>query len=242
MSRNHRDSLSHPAGPLCARVAVTLAALVALAAPSSASMIFDDGAIHNVTTEIAGNALVRDHPTDGWTEVYVGPTGSITGDVLVEDLSELHLNGGSIGRDVFGVDFAWVFVNDGSVGRFLRMADSAWAWINGGEVTGTLGAQGDSRIEVRGGTFGDALVATDDGVLVIYGDNFAIDGVPVPAGPIAAGGQLTGTLRYNVPIDNPVDATGNGTVILVQTSIIPEPATALMLIALASCGLVRRQL
>ncbi|QDT68551.1 hypothetical protein MalM25_14740 [Planctomycetes bacterium MalM25] len=242
MNRTHRDSLSHPAGPLCARLAATVAALLALAAPSSASMIFDDGGVHNVTTEIAGNALVRDHPTDGWTEVYVGPTGSITGDALVEDLSELHLNGGSVGRDVLAADLAWVFVNNGaSVGRFLRTADFSRAWINGGEVLGTLGAQGDSWVEVRGGTFGDALVATDEGVLVIYGANFAIDGNPVPPGPIAAGGQLTGTLRYNVPIDNEVEATGNGLVILVQTPIIPEPATALLLITIASCGLAMRR-
>lgn len=241
MNRTHRESLFAAAGSLCARAAAAAAALLALTAPSAASMIFNDGGVHDIDSEIVGNVLVQDHPIDGWTEVNVNPGGSITGDARVEDLSELDLRGGSIGRDLFGVDLAWITIFDGEIGRFLRTADDAYTWIYGGNIAGTVGAQGDSIIEVRGGAYGDELVATDNGTLFIFGENFAIDGVPVPEGPLAVYGQLTGTLQFDAPIDNQVNATGDGEIILIVTPIVPEPATGFMLVALAAAGLAVRR-
>lgn len=70
----------------------------------------------------------------------------------------------------------------------------------GANLPGSLYARDDSEVIVRGGAVSNLRVAAG-AVIEVWGDGFAVDGVPVPFGNlIAADGVLTGTLAAGDPL------------------------------------------
>jgi len=73
--------------------------------------------------------------------------------------------------------------------------------MSGGSVGENIEAFEFSRVTLSGGSVGRDLVAFELSTILIVGSDFAVDGVPVDYGPIAAmDGVLTGTLQSGDPI------------------------------------------
>ncbi len=215
------------------------------AADSRASMIFDSGTEVSFSGTVVGNTNVQDSPAGDPTTVTLESGGDLSGQTIVQGSSELIIDGGSVGSvsgDLLVGGDATVRLDDGIVFQQLRTASNSQAIIRGGTVFGQLGATGASSIEVRGGTFGGSLLATQNsGVLTVYGQNFALDGVPIGPGPLTSDGVLTGTLQYKDPINNSVLRTGGGQIFIVEAPLIPEPTTLALLATLATGGLLARR-
>jgi hypothetical protein len=105
--------------------------------------------------------------------------------------------------------------------------DSSTVTMNGGTVSEELRAYGSSTITMNGGTLSsgevwDGLFAHDSSTIWIVGNDFAVDGIRVSYGDLAAlSGRLTGTLASGDPIGNIFHQGGGswtGTITLV-----PEP-------------------
>jgi hypothetical protein len=97
---------------------------------------------------------------------------------------------------------------------------------------------GDAVVNVRGGSFSFPFNMRTrsgfngaGGLIKVFGDSFALDGMPVGAGFIPRDGRLTGVLADGTPLD----VLAQGTVFLV-----PEPAGWLLALAAflgVRCGL-----
>ena len=135
--------------------------------------------------------------------------------------------------------------------------DSSTVTITGGTVSTGVSASGSSAVSVLGGTFGSvsgfdsstvsvrggqiAIIGqvSSTSILTIFGSGFALDGTPVPFGPIAPiAGQLTGVLESGESLDAVYSRESSATVLLVQA---PEPTPlALGGMMLAALALWRR--
>jgi hypothetical protein len=98
-------------------------------------------------------------------------------------------------------DATEVCLVDGGAVLDLLTQDSSTITVSGGTVR-ILGAADSSTITMSGGT-ASRFVASDSSTIMIVGSGFAVDGVPVPYGDLAAdSGTLTGTLASGDPIDS----------------------------------------
>jgi len=98
---------------------------------------------------------------------------------------------------------------------------------------------------MSGGSVGEAIRADDSSTITVLGTGFAVDGVSVSFGPIAAmSGTLTGTLESGEPIDSYFCHSGCEDFGQPHTGLIalvPEPDAALLFpVAVLSLAAVRR--
>ncbi len=116
---------------------------------------------------------------------------------------------------------------------YFGVSGDATVTILGGIVADSgldVGERG--RVSIHGGQFltldGDPpgrWTLGDEAVVTVHGSGFAIDGVPVPLGPVAtSGGILTGILESGELLDVGFGVSGSAVLLLV-----PEPAPALLL-------------
>lgn len=246
MMRNRCDSLSPIGGmlrPVYAAVWVALGLFLSQPIDARASMIFDSGTVETFSGTVVGNTAINDSPAGDPTTVVLTPSGDLQGQTIVQGSSELDIQGGLVGTvtgDLLASGDAAIRLNRGIVFQGLRTAGDSLAVIKGGLIGQDLGATGSSLVELRGGFVLGDLIATNSGVLTVYGQNFALDGMPIGPGFLAADGELTGTLQFDFPVNNQVVRTGEGRVLIVETEIIPEPTT-IALLASVSIGVLRRR-
>lgn len=111
--------------------------------------------------------------------------------------------GGKIVGDLRARESSIVRMSGGSVGGSLVADDASRIELTGGAVALDLLSLGFGSIEMRGGSVGRDLIATAGSNIKIVGTGFAVDGVPVGPGPIAAQtGVLTGELAFGETINN----------------------------------------
>lgn len=126
--------------------------------------------------------------------------------------------------------------------------DASSVLVTGG-VIGSLAAGGVASATITGGSFNTLLHPSDEGFLsaagqgqlFVVGSGFAIDGVPVGLGPVAAAtGLLSGTFASGESFAAQFEREDQGELILV----VPEPASAALsgpfLLALSVSLAVRR--
>ncbi len=89
-------------------------------------------------------------------------------------------------------------------------------------------------VNIFGGTFGGDLVGLGDSVINIYGRDFNFDEGVIPVEQ----GRLTGTLASGDPIDIDFLLLGTGSIIHVHHVAIPEPATAMLGLAIGGVVVV----
>jgi hypothetical protein len=151
----------------------------------------------------------------GYAEIDV--SAATVGDPLDTGGRNIFANGSSSIRvhtgsvvldDVFTNDMATIVIEDAEMGR-------------------SLFANGMSRIDFSGGSLADDIQSNGESIVRIFGANFAVDGAPVPFGPVAAlAGTLTGELADGSPLDNPFTRQETATILLSE---VPEPSAALLL-------------
>ena len=133
-------------------------------------------------------------------------------------------------------DAAVVELLDGLIRNSVTSRGSSEMNISGGFITFALEANDSSVLTLSGGSVGTTLQAEDAGAVInIIGDDFAVDGQPVPFGLLPSlSGTLTGVLRSGDLLDNEFFHLGascptglcEGRINLLA---IPEPSTGLLL-------------
>lgn len=168
--------------------------------------------------------------------------GRVGGGIVVHQTSELRIQGGQAPSPidptvtVAALDDATILMTAGEVGGLVA-ADASLVTVLGGTV-GFVDVI--SRLVYEGGQIG-GITAFSGGIALIFGSEFAVGGVPVGLGPIAASdGVLTGRLRSGEAIalqfDRGVFSGIDGHIILV-----PEAGTgSFAMTGLALLGAVGR--
>jgi PEP-CTERM motif-containing protein len=190
--------------------------LTCLGQPGNAIILYDDGGIHEISTDVTEDIDIFDGPLGTPTTLKL-LEGAMTEDIGIFDHSILLLSGGTI--------------DDGS----LTMHDYSRGEISGGSMTDdTANLYGHSQLTITGGSFSVGILLHSDSQLFIYGSDFKLDQIPVDYGPIQTSfGILTGNLP-NGPLELDFHRLDNATVTL-----IPEPTSLSLL--LLGMGLVRRK-
>jgi hypothetical protein len=167
--------------------------------------------------------------------------GSV-GAVKANEYTTVAISGGSVVGNLelgFGASGT---LDGGTIGGNVFLVIGGQLTVTGGTVVGGIFPNDGSHVTIRGGTFVGGLQARDDPGerFIIFGNHFAVDGQPVPFGPIAAlGGTLTGTLQSGEPIETPFfhACYEPGTCFI--TLALPEPSLPLVVasvLAIAAAG------
>ncbi|MEB2344543.1 MAG: hypothetical protein OZ948_07385 [Deltaproteobacteria bacterium] len=175
-----------------------------------------------------------------WLQLYDASSASILGGtgtiVSAGDQSSIVMSGGTFNFIFLGGGASLVLDGGGNgtlADSGLETYGDASATILGGQVSDNgLSVYDRSQVTIRGGSFVSLgsgpepghLGVYDEGVVRVYGTGFAIDGIPVPLGPVTGGGRLTGILESGEPLDVGFGVSSSAVLLLV-----PEPAPALLL-------------
>jgi hypothetical protein len=201
-------------------------------APPNPDNVIDGGnsfPLKSVLVENVGCDATIEHPCPmPWgdpTTVEVVEGGSVGLGLWAYESSRIAMRGGSVG-DALGPR---VYFNPA-----LAAADSSSVTLSGGSVEGSLFATDSSTVTMRGGSVGLYLAAYDASSIVIVGTGFAVDGVPVEFGPLAATtGTLTGMLESGEPLllfgfCHQGGTCGFGVPATGLITLVPEPDTSLL--------------
>lgn len=148
--------------------------------------------------------------------------GRVFDDVEARGTSEMNLFGGEYDEDIEAMDNSVINIFGGLYNTGFGDPDD----IEGGEIAAEDSGTGVNAavVNVHGGTFVGALFDPDfkaegNGTINIFGSDFAVNGVPVGFGQLAAiTGQLTGTLEDGSTLNNDFEQIGNGRIILVEAA------------------------
>lgn len=202
------------------------------------SLLFDDGGLHVVNSDINDSVNIYDGPGPNPTIVNVVTNGSIADWLSVDDNSIVNITGGLIGTYLWSYGSSQVNLSDGAIGRNLIAQQNSDILITGGMIGGQLQALQNSSIFMSDGAIGGWLSAGDNGEIAVYGgvlngdisvyDNGVINiygsGFNYPLGSISdLSGILTGTLSNGNPLYVDFNINNNGVI-----NIVPEPATLLL--------------
>jgi hypothetical protein len=164
----------------------------------------------------------------------VFPPGSLT---AYDNSTITMLSGGELGGALTAYGSSTVTLTGGAVGSNTR---TPWSY--------GLTAFESASVTISGGSVGGDLQAYDSSSITIIGAGFAVDGVPVDFGPLAATtGTLTGMLESGEPIENEFCHQGGACPFSWNSAdgviqLVPEPDAAVLfsvavlsLLALSRC-------
>ena len=120
--------------------------------------------------------------------------------------------------------------------------------VLGGTVEGTLCAFDNSQVTVSGGVLNGYLIVAENGEMIIFGNDFSVDGEPVGFGKLTYvrgdGGdelarRLSGVLASGDRINNRFFIEDNSSsIILAPVSSVPEPS-GILILSMGLAGLFR---
>jgi hypothetical protein len=122
-----------------------------------ATVIFDDGDIHEIDYFINDNILVLDNYNDEPTTIYLFSEGAIFYDVWIYNKSKFIMLGGSTGgggRHFYAYNYAKVEILEGNIGGELRVHDYSKITISDGSINSSLIANDNCNIIINGGAIG----------------------------------------------------------------------------------------
>ncbi len=143
---------------------------------ADATVIFDDGGIHDIGYQVNDGVEVRDDTFfDRITTVNLLPGGSIRWSLIAYQRSLVTVSGGSIGSDLLAYNTSQVTVSGGSIGSFLQAHDSSQVTVSGGSVNSYLWASDISQVTVSGGSVGRWLLAEETSQVTVSGGSIEED-------------------------------------------------------------------
>jgi len=135
---------------------------------ADATVIFDDGGIHDIGYQVNDSVEVRDDTFfDRITTVNLLPGGSIRWSLIAYQRSLVTVSGGSIGSDLLAYNTSQVTVSGGSIGSFLQAYDSSQVTVSGGSVNSYLWVGDSSQVTVSGGSVWRWLVAEESSQVTV---------------------------------------------------------------------------
>jgi len=249
-SGNPRDPCPSPGGPTEVEFASEGYVDGYVYALESSSITMNGGAVDATLDARDSSTVTMNH-------------GSSAGHLNASDFSTIVMNGGDIGGLYVG-GFSTLVMNGGWVSPQWQAYGSSTITLNGGVIV-ALEAQigGSSTVTISGGAIEGRITATEsstvrlidgwvrnsfraegDSLITIVGNDFEVNGLPVPYGDLEAlVGHLTGTLASGHSVDNTFRQGGfdyTGTITLEEY--VPEPnASLLAACALVTLALLRRR-
>jgi hypothetical protein len=165
-------------------------------------------------------------------------------EVRAYNFSVLTMAGGNVWEELSTYDSSTITMTGGTVGEGIVARGSSRIVVTGGHTAMCLIAQDSATITISGSATLDydecmerpALRALGSSVIEIIGTSFAVNGVPVPYGPVSAtAGTVTGKLASGEPLDTTFGRDSSATIKLVFASP-PVPAlSGWSYLALVSC-------
>lgn len=206
---------------------VAIFALFFTTPQASAIVIYNDGGVHTINSNIPDSVKALDSPIGaGYTTVNLVSGGSIEGAIFAWENSRLWMSGGSIGYYLEAGHNSIVNISGGSIARTLFAWDYSQISISAGSIGREILALCSSNVTISGGSLGAYLHAREWSTITIYGSEFKINDIPIDYGPITVNsGHLIGTLASGEIISNDFYIEHPASIILV-----PEPATIAFLI------------
>jgi hypothetical protein len=170
------------------------------------------------------------------TEVELVDGGEVGG-LGPHDTSAVTISGGLVNTAMFAFDSSTITMTGGTVRGVVDLAHSSSFAITGGILQAeTFLAYDSATITMTGGTLYHGFTAEEYSTVTIVGNNFEVDGVPVPYGDLSASsGILTGELLSGDPLDIYFGRYDDASITL-----IPEPSTV-FLVSLGLVGLAVRR-
>lgn len=189
------------------------------------------GTITN-TLEVAESAFasITGGSVEQFVQLFDAATVELRGGrvarVLPAGASRFVLARGAVEDHVAASGAGRIVVSSGTIGTFLAGFDAASVRLRGGAVGGPLSANGALVAAIwSGGTVGGDVLADGGSTLLVQGSGFAVDGTPVPDGPLPSQSGLV-----------------CGTQVLTGTIVVPEPGRAIAgLAVLAALSAVERR-
>jgi hypothetical protein len=141
-----------------------------------ATLVYDDGGYHRISSRIDDSVIV-DYCCPGvGTQVEVARYGSVQGLRAYED-SEVTVSGGgwspgTVRMELVLYDRAHATVSGGRLQMGLRARHSSQANITGGEISPVLWASGQSQLNISGGDLVMSLYAHEESRVTISGGVF----------------------------------------------------------------------
>lgn len=218
--------------------------MVPLAGPASATVIFDDGNVHNIDYVIAQGVVVSDSPTGQGTTVNFLTGSEVSYVISCFGHGAVTLDGGQVDWLV-GYGQSALTALSGSAAVIGPVEDGSLDVLGGdfntvvvdgnGEVTITGGAMFDlmasgGAMDVFGGQIISDVEANGASVVTFHGSGFNYPYGPIPD----LSGTLTGTLASGDSLSIGFNRS-TGTIVLV-----PEPLT-MSLMAAGGVSLLRRR-
>jgi len=220
-----------------------------MAGTARATVIFDDGAVHDITWTINDHVEVRDDSSGNATTVNLLSGANLTHNLLVYDNSQVNLSGGSV-NGLYAYDSSTVDISGGSVSGLLALETSS-VDISGGYLGGDVRTMGSRQMVISGGSGISGITIEQSSSITRVGDDFSLNGIGVPYGEYTQTGfwspgqepetLITGTLANGDAVGyagyrfGSLHISENGRLVLV-----PEPAT-LSLLALGGLAVIRRR-
>jgi hypothetical protein len=220
-----------------------------LRAHDSATVSITAGSVDN-TLEVddAATVVLSDGSVGQFTRTYGGNLdiqGGSAARVLAAGYSTVTVTGGEL-FDLSGNGYADVTMRGGSVAGFVTAVYESRVRVEGGAIAGVLAANESGQVTWSGGSLGGMIVAYGDSTIRVRGAGFAVDGVLVAYGPLAAiEGVLSGTLASGEPFTNPICHSGcldDFDIPATGLITVPEPGRLLLdAAALATVAVVLRR-
>ena len=177
---------------------------------------------------MSGGSVLGDvNPRGAYVEIS---GGIVRGEIGVEGGGQVVMSAGSINGRLLSVGSSVVTMSGGSVVDYFDARGSSAVEMRGGSVGSGVQARDSSTVTITGGLVSGDLEAYGSANIILRGEDFEVDGVPVPLGPLEATfGTLTGNLRYGGTLYGNFFRQGAPSGLYTGTiTLIPEPGTGLL--------------
>jgi hypothetical protein len=227
---------------LCSSLLLSLVIASLLWSRADAVVILDDGLTHVVDDSryASDSVRVEDSPDGSPTTLILAP-GGVAAHLISSDTSRIEIAGGAVTDRIWVNAPSSLLVSAGSIFQVLAATgtidvtggyvdylylDYGTTTVTGGSIGSRFQVGGFSNAHIYGGDI-DGLLVLYGGNAVVYGSDFAIDGVPQPLGQTnAVEGNVTGLYLDGSPFSfDFVEGLDAGGLVFV-----PEPSTGLLVI------------
>lgn len=106
--------------------------------------------------------------------------GEIAGQMTLSSGGRARVTGGTLGYHTSLYGESSLTISGDAHAEYLRVSEGASLTIEGGVIHNEISVYGDAQLNLRGGRLGDVLIVSEDSHVAMSGDEFRVDGVPLP--------------------------------------------------------------
>lgn len=163
---------------------------------SNATIYYNDGGVHEISSIISESVLVENSPADYPTTVNLVSGGVIEEDLFVWESSKVFVHDGLIERGMFAGGESQVVISGGSIFSDLWVSENSQVSMFGGTVESSVYVCADSQFSMSGGTI--KYLQSENGNAIVSGGTISDIWATGYAQVSISGGQIKDALiAYN---------------------------------------------